>query len=346
MKATEFDLPKVLKFDPESGRVLLGENRMLIFRQEALGSLRKLLKEQLGERRMRAVLSQFGFRCGMEDHALLARTYTWDTEIDELASGPVIHTWEGIVKAVPTAIEFDRKTGHFYMKGIWTNSYEADTYLKEVGKSPEAVCHTLTGYASGWCTSFFRVPVLATEPRCIARGDETCEFEIRRPDKWGPEAEPWKDALSEASLAHELEEKEHIISAQRDAIARLSTPILQVWDGIVCMPIVGILDASRSVDMTNRLLAAVVQTRAHAVILDVTGLEVMDTGTTDQFVKMAMAVRLLGAQAIVTGISPEIAQTLTHLGGDITSIVTLRNLRDALRTLLHSDRIGSESTGL
>jgi anti-anti-sigma factor len=338
MKAAEFDLSKALKFDPDSGRVLLDQDRMLIFRQEALAGLRKLLLEQLGERRMRAVLSQFGSRCGMEDHKLLSETYTWDTEIDELASGPVIHTWEGIVKAVPTTIDFDRKTGHFYMKGIWTNSYEADTYLKEVGRSSEPVCHTLTGYASGWCTSFFRMPVIAIEPRCLARGDETCEFEIKPTDKWGPEADPWKDALSEASLTHELEEKENIITAQRVAIARLSSPILQVWDGIVCLPIVGMLDAARSVDMTERLLAAVVQMRARSVILDVTGLEVMDTDTTDQFMKMARAVRLMGARAVVTGISPEIAQTLTQTGGDLGSITTLRNLRDALRMLLERER--------
>ena len=91
--------------------------------------------------------------------------------------------------------------------------------------------------------------------------------------------------------------------------------------------------------MTDRLLTAVVQLRAHAVILDVTGLDVMDTKTADQFMKMAMAVRLLGAQAVVTGVSPDIAQTLTHIGVDLGAITTLRNLRDALRMLLRNEHV-------
>lgn len=135
----------------------------------------------------------------------------------------------------------------------------------------------------------------------------------------------------------DLEEKLALIEAQRAAIAQLSTPIIQVWDEILCLPVVGTVDTARSAEMTDRMLDAVVRQRARAVVVDITGIEVMDTKTADHFVKMARAVKLLGAEPIVTGISPSIAQTLTHIGVELAGIRTLRSLRDALRLLLEED---------
>ncbi|HEY3446536.1 MAG TPA: XylR N-terminal domain-containing protein [Myxococcales bacterium] len=336
MKATDFNLPSVLKFEPEAGRLMLDKNRMLLFRQEAMGTLRKLLGEQLGDKLSRALLTQFGFRCGSEDHRTLSKAYQWDTEIDELACGPVIHTWEGIVKATPTLIEFDRAKGNFLMKGTWTNSYEAELHLAEFGQTDHPVCHTLTGYASGWVSSFWGKPMVAIEPKCRGRGDSICEFEIRPADQWGPEIEPWTQALSATnySLTKELEDKLAMIEAQRAAIAQLSTPIIQVWDEILCLPVVGTVDTARSAEMTDRVLEAVVRQRARSVIVDITGIEMMDTKTADHFIKMAKAIKLLGSEPIITGISPSIAQTLTHIGVELGDIRTLRSLRDALRLLL------------
>lgn len=339
MKATDFNLPAVLKFEPEAGRLMLNKDRMLIFRQEALGTLRKLLGEQLGQELSRALLSQFGFRCGSEDHKTLSKAYTWDTEVDELACGPVIHTWEGIVKATPTVIEFDRAKGSFLMKGTWTNSYEADLHLAEFGRAQEPVCHTLTGYASGWVTSFWGKPMVAVEPKCRGRGDDICEFEIRPADQWGAEAEPWARSLAatNGSLTRELQDRLSVIEAQRAAIAQLSTPIIQVWDGILCLPVVGTVDTARSMEMTERVLHAVVAERARAAIIDITGIEVMDTKTVDHFLKMTRTLALLGAKAIITGISPSVATTLTQLGVELGEVRTCRSLRDALRLLLAED---------
>ena len=335
MKAQEFALAKVLKFEPENGRLLIGEDRMLMFRQEAFGTLRKLLYEQLGEQLGRALLSQFGFRCGNEDYEALSRMFAWDAELDKLAAGPTMHTWEGIVKATATLVDFDRKKKQFHMAGTWENSYEADVHLTEFGSSTEPVCHTLTGYASGWCSSFFGAPCVAVETKCRGRGDEICEFEVRHVEGWGQEAEPWKQALSATnySLTSDLEAKLNMIEAQRRAIAQLSTPIIQVWDEILCLPVIGVVDTSRSAEMTDRLLDTVVSQRARAVIIDITGIEVMDTKTADHFIKMAKAVKLLGAEPVITGTSPSIAQTLTHIGVDLGDIRTLRSLRDALRVL-------------
>src|SRR6516225_2847591 len=112
----------------------------------------------------------------------------------------------------------------------------------------------------------------------------------------------------------ELEDKLGTIEQQRAAIRELSTPIMEVWEGILCLPIVGIMDSTRSADMTDALLKAVVATRARCTIIDITGIEVMDTHTADHFIRMAKSVRLLGAECVLTGINPQIAQTIVHMG--------------------------------
>jgi rsbT co-antagonist protein RsbR len=144
-----------------------------------------------------------------------------------------------------------------------------------------------------------------------------------------------KDALARHEVANrELESKLEMIEIQQAAIRELSSPIIEVWAGVLCLPVVGIVDSQRSAEMTEALLDSIVTKRARVAIVDITGIDVMDTKTADHFVKMAKAIRLLGAECIITGINPGIAQTLTHIGVDLTGIRTLRNLRDALQEFL------------
>ena len=148
-----------------------------------------------------------------------------------------------------------------------------------------------------------------------------------------------KGALTEALAKHEaanreLEAKLETIERQQAAIRELSTPIIEVWAGVLCLPVVGVVDSQRSAEMTETLLEMIVAKQARTAIVDITGIDVMDTKTADHFIKMAKAVRLLGADCILSGINPGIAQTLTHIGVDLTGIRTLRNLRDALQWFL------------
>lgn len=145
-----------------------------------------------------------------------------------------------------------------------------------------------------------------------------------------------KTALREALVKHEhanrdLEAKLQTIEMQQAAIRDLSTPIIEVWSGVLCLPVVGIVDSQRSAEMTQTLLETIVAKQARTAIVDITGIDVMDTKTADHFIKMAKAVRLLGAECIISGINPSIAQTLTHIGVDLTAMRTMRNLRDALQ---------------
>jgi rsbT co-antagonist protein RsbR len=140
---------------------------------------------------------------------------------------------------------------------------------------------------------------------------------------------------TEEDRSRELAEKLHTIEQQRSAIRELSTPVMEVWEGILCLPIVGLMDSTRSADMTDALLKAVVSTRARCTIIDITGIEVMDTHTADHFIRMAKAVRLLGAECVLTGINPQIAQTVIHMGLEMADIVSHRSLRDALQYFIN-----------
>jgi len=136
----------------------------------------------------------------------------------------------------------------------------------------------------------------------------------------------------------ELESTLSVIERQQTAIRELSTPIIEVWDGVLCLPIVGVLDTMRSVELTQGVLNAVVDKRARCIIVDITGIAVMDTRTVDQLIRMAKAVALMDAECYVTGLSPLIAQTLDQMGIELAGISTRRNLRDALQEYVRRRR--------
>lgn len=129
----------------------------------------------------------------------------------------------------------------------------------------------------------------------------------------------------------ELEEKLETIERQRLSIRELSTPIIEIWDGVLCLPIVGVMDTTRSAEMTDALLKAVVERSARCAIIDITGIDVMDTSTADHFLRMARAVKLLGADCILTGINPHIARTVVQMGVTLSGIATHRSMRSALQ---------------
>jgi GAF domain-containing protein len=127
-----------------------------------------------------------------------------------------------------------------------------------------------------------------------------------------------------------LREQLGIIDRQQQAIQQLSTPIIEVWDGVVVMPVVGIFDSTRAKAMIEPLLATVQRRGCRYAIIDLTGVDIVDTQTAEQILRVVLAVRLLGAQGIVSGIRPDVARTIVALGVDLSSIVTLARLRDAL----------------
>lgn len=137
------------------------------------------------------------------------------------------------------------------------------------------------------------------------------------------------DAFKRREL--ELEEKLSIIEQQRSAIHAMSVPIIQVWDGVLALPVVGMLDEARASEITSRMLDAVVHQAANYTILDLTGVETVDDGTADYVLRIIRSIQLLGAQCIVTGIRPAVAQTLISLGTGFTGVRTVSHLREAIK---------------
>jgi PAS domain S-box-containing protein len=130
--------------------------------------------------------------------------------------------------------------------------------------------------------------------------------------------------------------QQQIIDAQRSALRELSTPLIPISDDVVIMPLIGTIDSGRAQQVMETLLEGVARYQASLAILDITGVSVVDTQVAQALISAAQAVRLLGAQVMLTGIQPQIAQTLVHLGVDLSSIVTRGNLQSGIVEALRS----------
>jgi rsbT co-antagonist protein RsbR len=128
-----------------------------------------------------------------------------------------------------------------------------------------------------------------------------------------------------------LEEKENTITAQQEELRETSTPITEIWDGVLTLPIIGTLDSSRTMIVMEALLNRIAADRASAVVMDVTGVRSIDSQVSHHLIQMVRAVQLMGADAILTGIRPEIARALTSLNIDLGNVTTRASLSDGLK---------------
>jgi activator of aromatic catabolism/V4R domain-containing protein len=197
MKAADFDLSRDLKFNLQTGITSFKDSRLIILDANAMGLLRQKLLEELGLEKTCQLFLKFGYQNGYSDFMQMKLAYQFDSEMDLLASGPVIHTWEGIVHATPVEARVNRNRGEFYFPCVWKNSYEAEQHLCFNKASNQPVCWTLMGYASGWSTAFMGKPILAIESKCAGKGDAQCEVMIQAQSAWGKEAAPYIAAYKE-----------------------------------------------------------------------------------------------------------------------------------------------------
>ncbi|MHB8914369.1 MAG: STAS domain-containing protein, partial [Thiobacillus sp.] len=127
-----------------------------------------------------------------------------------------------------------------------------------------------------------------------------------------------------------LEEKELTINAQQDELRETATPITEIWDGVLTLPIIGTLDSNRTMLMMEALLNRIASERASAVVMDVTGVRSINSQVSHHLIQMVRAIQLMGADAILTGIRPEIARALTSLNIDLGNVTTRASLSDGL----------------
>ena len=128
--------------------------------------------------------------------------------------------------------------------------------------------------------------------------------------------------------------REAIITRQQEEMLELSTPVVKLWDGILGLPMIGTLDSARTQIVMESLLQKIVETGSALAIIDITGVPTVDTLTAQHLLKTVTAARLMGAECIISGIRPQIAQTIVHLGVDLGDVITKASLADALALAL------------
>jgi rsbT co-antagonist protein RsbR len=161
---------------------------------------------------------------------------------------------------------------------------------------------------------------------------------------WGKDA---NELFAEISIANEFIDKlalhttdsyihgrDQVIARQQEDMLELSTPVVTLWDGIVALPLIGTLDSARTQVVMESLLQAIVQTNSRFAIIDITGVPTVDTLVAQHLLKTITAARLMGAECILSGIRPQIAQTIVHLGINLQDVITKSKMADAFRLAL------------
>jgi rsbT co-antagonist protein RsbR len=157
------------------------------------------------------------------------------------------------------------------------------------------------------------------------------------------------DALGLYTLEVYLKSREEVIRRQQEEMLELSTPVVKLWEGILALPIIGTLDSARTQVVMETLLENIVKTNSRVAIIDITGVPTVDTVVAQHLLKTVTAARLMGADCIISGVRPQIAQTIVHLGINLLDVTTKATLSDAFSLALqrtglslgHSSRNGA-----
>jgi rsbT co-antagonist protein RsbR len=169
--------------------------------------------------------------------------------------------------------------------------------------------------------------------------------ELEKSGNGGARSEVWEltrllDRLGLFTTEVYQQSREDVIRRQQLEIMELSTPVVKLWDGVVAVPLIGTLDSERTQVVMENLLEMIVETGASIAIIDITGVPTVDTLVAQHLIKTVSAARLMGAECIISGIRPQIAQTIVHLGIELQDVTTKASLGDAIR--LSFSRLGYE----
>lgn len=211
-----------------------------------------------------------------------------------------------------------------YFLGL-TNGEYGDAYLRnrlEIGR-----VHQRIGLAPRWYMGAYSIYMQLAFPRALAAF-------AREPEKGQRALLALLKIITldkELAVTTYIAAGEEVITRQAQEILEISTPVIQVWDGVVVAPLIGSLDSQRTQQFMERLLERIVETNSPVALVDITGVPTIDTQTARHLVETITAVRLLGAQVVLTGVRPAIAQTLVHLGIDLSGVSSRSSLSAGLR---------------
>ncbi|KLU62951.1 carbohydrate diacid transcriptional activator CdaR [Peptococcaceae bacterium CEB3] len=217
MKPEWLRLQDIVGMDTEEGFISFRGNRLLLFHADSLRQLKDELIRTLGFDLARGVFSRFGYRCGQNDSQSIKTIFEPKAENEWMLAGPKLHTLEGMVHVTNEVLDYDRQSNHFYMRGIWRNSYEAEEYLKIYGRSEQSVCWTLVGYTSGYCSEFFGRETICVETKCVAHGDPYCQYEVRTKEEWDGRADKYRYDLQPNAVVKSLQ---HMLREERERVGQ------------------------------------------------------------------------------------------------------------------------------
>jgi DNA-binding NtrC family response regulator len=185
MKVDDLDLRELLSFDPRGGTLRFAGQRAVILDAVALGLLRRELLATLGWTSARGVLTRFGFAHGWRTAETLRRGIPWDSVRDWQVAGGRLHTLQGLVTVEGIDRDVPEGPDRPLAEAVWHESYEAEQHLLHVGRADEAVCWTISGFASGYLSFCNGREVYCIEDRCRGKGDATCHMVGRSREAWG-----------------------------------------------------------------------------------------------------------------------------------------------------------------
>jgi two-component system, NtrC family, response regulator HydG len=224
MRAQDLDLRELLRFEPEGGVMLFGEERVVLFDPVALGLLRRLLVDALGATGARGMLTHLGFAHGWRTAEAMKTSFPWDDEREWRIAGGRLHKLMGLVDFAPVK---EPHPSAPFAEAIWRESYEAEQSLSFFGQSEEPVCWMLCGFASGYLSFCNDKPIYCFEARCRGRGDAICHVFGRPKEEWGPERAAemqfFEKNCLEGSLANvtaSLKKAERVLRERKRALAR------------------------------------------------------------------------------------------------------------------------------
>ena len=211
------DLRRLLRFEPDSGAIWLGDRRMVLMHTNALAALRQDLMSSVGPEHARRILTRMGYASGLSDAEYAKKTRPGETLQDSFMVGPQLHMLEGAARVTPVKLSFDLAAGQFYGDFRWDHSWEAYAHRQKFGLVEDPACWTLLGYASGYTSAFMGRLILFKETLCAACGADHCQI-IGRPIEEWPDGEAHRIYFTDDSLMEKMEALQSQVEALKSTL--------------------------------------------------------------------------------------------------------------------------------
>jgi len=211
------DLRRLLRFEPDSGAIWLGDRRMVLMHTTALAALRQDLVSSVGPEHARRILTRMGYASGLCDAEYAKKTRSGESLQSSFMVGPQLHMLEGAARVTPVELTFDIPAGQFYGEFRWDHSWEAYAHQQKFGMVEDPACWTLLGYASGYTSAYMGRLILYKETLCAACGADHCLIVGRPIEEW-PDGEAHRVYFTDDSLMEKMEALQSQVEALKSEI--------------------------------------------------------------------------------------------------------------------------------